>query len=205
MLVLPTDIDHIGGMDRNPPKYDFAKPQFPYGAVEAALAQVFGVKRPAETAKLRAHIKHLQRLGLGGGAGKGARVRYTLAQASQWLLALLMSEIGIDQVISVQTIQKAWPQLLQRWFEQALDNDSRAGNPTWLTLRPKPMTGWAKGGAVEWIGVFRWKDLRSKKQPYTLLTKATEDEDASLCTRNLTRVMLKFARALGLEPKPEEK
>jgi hypothetical protein len=188
-------------MDRKT-RYDFAKPQHPYGAVETALAEVFDVKRAAGKAKVRAHVKHLQRLGLGGGAGKGARVRYTLAQASQWLLAMLMNEVDVDPVISVQTIQKAWPQL-ERWFERALDNESRAGDPVWLILRPEPMTGWANQGSVEWIGAFRWKNPRSKELPYTLLTQANDEE--WLCTRNLSVVMLKFVRALGLEPKPGEK
>jgi hypothetical protein len=184
-------------MDRNA-RYDFAKPQYPYRVVEGALAAVFGAKRPTERARLRAHIKHLMRLGLGAGAGKGARTRYDLALASQWLLALLAAEIGVDQIISVQAIQKAWPQL-QRWFKRALDN-AQTGNPVWLLLRPKPMTGWAKGGSVEWIGVYDWKDDRSPPPlNYTLLTKAVGDEDNWTCTRNLSAVMLKFIAALESE------
>ena len=182
-------------MDRKT-RYNFAKSSYAYGRVEAALASVFAVNWPAERAKLRAHVKHLQRLGLVGGAGKGARVRYTLGQASMWLLALLMSEIDVDPVISVPTIKKAWPEL-QRWFERSLDDDAQTGNPVWLTLRPQPMTGWAEGGSVEWIGAFRWKDPRSKELPYTLLKKA--DDEEWLCTRNLSVVMLKFVDALEEE------
>jgi hypothetical protein len=73
------------------------------------------------------------------------------------------------------------------------------------------MTGWAKGGSVKWIGYYRWlkrkppgteptidiEDARS----YTLLTQTNNDE--WLCTRNLSAVMFKFVRALGL--KVEEK
>ena len=190
---------HIVGMVGKA-RYDFGNAQYSYGEVESALAIVFGAKRPAEKARLRAHIKHLQRLNLVGGAGKGARVAYSLGQASQWLLALLAAEIGVNQSVIVQTIKKAWPQLLQRWFERALDDDAtKTGNPVWLTLRPETMSGWAEQGSVKWIGFLRWKDERSKQLPYTLLTKAVEDEDEWLCARNLTRVMLKFTTALESE------
>jgi hypothetical protein len=183
-------------MDRKP-RHDFATPRFSYGAIESALAAVFGADRQTQQGALRGRLKHLQRLGLPGvEAGKGARIQYSLAQASQWLLAMLMGEIGVDPAISVETIQKAWPQL-QRWFERALDKDARlGGNPIWLTLRPQPMSGWAKASTIEWIGAFRWKDERSKQQPYMLLTKANDDEDEWLCT--LTRVMLEFVTALGI-------
>jgi hypothetical protein len=187
-------------MDRKRYDFDFETPRYAYGKVEAALATVFGAKRPAERARVKAHIKHLMRLGLGGGVGKGARVQYTLAQASQWLLAMLMSEIGIDQVISVHTIKKAWPQLLQRSFERVLRNAQTGKPPVWLTLRPKPMTGWAKGGSIEWIGFYDWEDDRSPPpNNYTLLTKAVEDQDSWLGTRNLSRVMLKFVTELESE------
>jgi hypothetical protein len=182
-------------MDRKP-RHDFATPRFSYGAIESALAAVFEADRQTQQGALRGRLKHLQRLGLPGiEAGKGARVQYSLVQASQWLLAMLMGEIGVDPAISVQTIQKAWPQL-QRWFERALDKDALSGNPVWLTLRPQPMSGWTKAPAIEWIGAFRWKEPRSKQQPYNLLNKANDDE--WLCTRNLTRVMLEFVTALGI-------
>jgi hypothetical protein len=180
---------------------DFVTPRFSYGAIESALATVFNTDRKTQHGALRGRLKHLQRVGFGVAAGKGARVQYSLAQASQWLLAMLMGEVGIDPTISVETIQKAWPQL-QRWFERALDKEARSGgNPIWLTLRPPAeMTGWTKGGSVEWIGAYRWKDLRSK-QPYTVVWKAGEDDDAWLCTRNLSRVMIKFVETLEAKEK----
>jgi hypothetical protein len=187
----------IGGMDRKT-RHDFEMPRFSYGAVESALAAVFAADRKTQQGALRGRLKHLQRLGLGIAAGKGARVHYTLAQASQWLLAMLMNEIGVDPAISVPTIKKAWPQL-QRWFERSLDKDALGGNPIWLTLRPQPMSGWAKAPAIEWIGAFRWKEMRSKQQPYNLLNAANDLE--WVCTRNLSVVMLKFVEAL----EPEEK
>jgi hypothetical protein len=177
-------------------RQDFAAPRYSYGAIEGALAVVFDADQETRQGALRGRLKHLQRLGLPGiEAGKGARVRYSLAQASQWLLAMLINEVRVDPVVSVQTIQKAWPQL-QRWFERAIDEDAESGNPVWLTLRPEPMSGWTKTGGVEWIGAFRWKDRRSK-QPYMLLTQANDIE--WLCTRNLSAVMYKFVDALKSE------
>ncbi len=185
-------------MDRKA-RYDFETPRFSYGAVESALAVVFGADKATQQGALRGRLKHLQRLGLGVAAGKGVRVQYSLAQGAQWLLAMLMGEIGVDPVISVETIQKAWPQL-QRWFERALDKDALSGNnPVWLTLRPQAMSGWAKVSAIEWVGAFRWKEKgqRFKQQPYNLLNAANDLE--WLCTRNLSVVMLKFTAALEEE------
>jgi hypothetical protein len=183
-------------MDRNQ-KENFATPRFTYGAVESALAAAFDANA-TQAGALRGRIGHLRRLGLPGikPPGKGARVRYSLAQGSQWLLAMLMNEIGIDPVIAVSAIEKVWPNL-QRWFERSLDGEAFRGNPVWLTLRPTPLIGWTKSPEVDWIGAFRWKDARSKKQPYMLLNAV--DDDEWLCTRNLTRMMSKFVDALKSE------
>jgi hypothetical protein len=180
-------------------RHDFATPRFSYGAVESAVAAVLPTSQTQRGA-LRGRLKHLQRLGLPGiEAGKGARVQYSLAQASQWLAAMLMGEVGVDPVISVETIQKAWPQL-QRWFERALDKDALSGNPVWLTLRPRPMSGWAKvPGNIEWVGAFSWKKPRHSPQPYNLLDAANDEQ--WLCTRNLSVVMSKFVEALEAQEK----
>jgi hypothetical protein len=176
-------------MDRKT-QQDFAKRQFPYAVIEAALAAVFDVRTPKQRAKLKAHIKHAQRLGLGSKAGTGARYRYSFDEACQLLFVMLAGEIDVPPAVSVKTITRVWPRM-QRWFAQAIDDEARAGKSIWLTLRPQPMAGWTRSGTIEWIGAFR------ADSPYTVLTKLNDTE--WLCARNLSAVMLKFEAALKRE------
>ena len=96
-------------------RHKFETPRYSYGVVEGALAAVFGIDAKTQRGALRARLKHIQRLGLPGtAAGKGARVSYSLEQAFQWLIALLLSEIGIDPIVIVKTIKKHWKSGLAR-------------------------------------------------------------------------------------------
>ena len=117
-------------------------PGYGYGAVESALAAVFGADPEVQETTLRARLKHFGRLGLPGGrGGKGTRMQYSLEQATQWLVALLMSDLGIDPVIIVKTIQEYWDLKLAKWVRQATDAEALSGNPVLLTVRPRSMSG----------------------------------------------------------------
>src|SRR5262245_24368449 len=106
-------------MDRKK-RHEVAPAQYAYGAVETALAAVFGSNDKTPTGALLCRLKDLQRLGMGERAGKGARITYSREQAHQWLIALLMSEIGVDPVVTVELIKKHWPQLA-RYVGRATD------------------------------------------------------------------------------------
>ena len=211
-------------MDGNKPHGSVA-PRYVYGTVEGALAAVFGAAAETQQGALRGRLKHFQRLGLPGiKAGKGARVTYTDQQAYQWLIALLLSEIGIDPVVTVRLIKKDWGQLAN-YVGQATDYEARAGNFIWLHLRPKLMTTpWQRKSksAAHWIEVFRrWNPafVRSHTlrpgQPGTIGTLTIDPPqnesrwvaenisslvgrptDTWICVLNLTDAALKFEAAL---------
>jgi hypothetical protein len=150
---------------------------FSYGALEKALGAVFGAEGVTLHTKFRARIKHLQRLGLPGlKSGKGARVEYSVEQASQWLLALLLSEAGIEPVDSIKLIHGYWAKFLP-WFKRAQDLKkihTDAGSHVFLTVRPHLM------GEPE-IGFSYRRHLRHD-----------EDADKGIYVRSLTDALNVF-------------
>lgn len=154
----------------------FATPgAFSYGALEKALGAVFGVDDATQQGALRGRIKHLQRLGLPGlKAGKGARVEYSVEQATQWLLALLLSEAGVDPVAGVRLMREHWAKFLP-WCKRAQDLKkvrTDSGAHVFLTVRPHLM------GAPEISFAYR--------------RHLTRDADEGLYTRNLTDALNTF-------------
>ena len=128
-------------MDRKS-RQKFETPHFGYGAVESALAAVFGADVDIQGSALRARLKHFGRLGLPGGrGGKGTRMLYSLEHATQWLVALLLSDIGIDPTVIVKTIRENWDSHLARWVQQATDAEALAGNAILFSVRPRSMSG----------------------------------------------------------------
>lgn len=103
------------------------------------MGAVFGVDGVTQQSALRGRIKHLQRLGLPGlNPGKGARLDYSVEQASQWLLVLLLSEAGVEPVLGVKLVRDSWPKYLS-WFKRAQDLakvQTNAGSHVFLTVRP---------------------------------------------------------------------
>jgi hypothetical protein len=153
-------------MDRKT-RQKFKAPSYGYGAVESALATVFGADSDVRESTLRARLKHFGRLGLPGDrGGKGTRMQYSFEQATQWLVALLMSDLGIDPVIIVKTIQKYWDSELARWVRQATDAVALAGNPVLLAVRPRSMSGaWlgkksALFRTLPWVRAYRQVEQR---------------------------------------------
>ena len=172
--------------------YRFDAPRYTYCQVEDALAAVLGPDAQRRQIALRGRLKHFQQLGLPGlEAGKGARVRYSQEQVAQWLLALLMTELGIDPTVVVELLQGQWKKEIGRWVRQATDKESREGNPIFLTLRPRLMTGpWGEPKhpleTIGRFGKFRRYDYKLKVRRENVEMFLDHPEDGWLCTRNLT-------------------
>ena len=179
---------------------------YSYAAVERALAIALGVDLDTQRSAFRARLKHLQRLGLPGiKAGKGARIEYTADQVGRWLIALLMSETGVEPVVTVAAIEQGWKGLAP-WLKQATDNEALAGNHVYLSARPKLMSGpWARKsdpGSLKWIGAFRRFDYHVKDpdgrpiRREIISTMLDREDGLWLCVRNLTAAMIKLQAAL---------
>jgi hypothetical protein len=207
---------HICGMvgkDQN----EFAKPRYSYAQVEGALARVFGADAKVQRGAFRGRIKHFQRLGLPGlNVGKGAKITYSYEQACQWLVALLMSEIGFDPTVTVKVIEDYWSDRnvrLATWIRRATDAEALAEkNSVHFKLTPRLMSGsWAKRplGTLPWIGMFRrfdlhLKDARGRPIPRENVSNVLDragDDGWLLCCINLTDRVVRLEQELGIRSK----
>jgi hypothetical protein len=150
----------------------FALPRYSYGVVERALASVFHADDDkVREGAFRGRLKHFGRLGLPGtGTGKGARILYSHEQIGQLLVALHMSEVGVEPTVTVKMIEQHRKELA-RWIAQARDAEALAdpkGNHVFLTLQPRLMSGvWTGPGksvfrTIPKIGMFRRFDFHLK-------------------------------------------
>jgi hypothetical protein len=137
---------------------------FGYAEVERALGRLFGVPASAQ-GSFRGRVRHLQRLGLVEVApGKGRRISYTRIQAGEWMLALLLAELGIDPVVIVKSIQRERGQL-REWIAEATDEVALGGNEVFLTARPALMSEERSAGVLR-FGKFRRGDWALKVPRY---------------------------------------
>ncbi len=128
-----------------------------YAQVEGALSALFGVPATA-LGSFRGRVRHLQRIGLVDVApGKGRRISYTRMQASEWMLALYLADLGVDPVVIVKSIKQERKKL-QEWMREATDEAARDGNEVFLATHPALMSGaWASKDPA---GVLRFAKFR---------------------------------------------
>jgi len=105
----------------------------------------------------RGRVRHLQRIGLVDVApGKGRRISYTRMQASEWMLALYLADLGVDPVVIVKSIKQERKKL-QEWMREATD-DEALGNEVFLAAQPALMSGaWASKDPA---GILRFAKFR---------------------------------------------
>jgi hypothetical protein len=83
-------------------------PTFAYAEVESALAEVFDA-RDAQPTTFRARLQNFRKLGIpAANPGKGQRLRYSVGDLFQLLLALELTEFGLDPALVVNTIRNDW-------------------------------------------------------------------------------------------------
>jgi hypothetical protein len=169
--------------------YGFEAPLYAYAEVERAMRDALDIGVERQRGALRGRIKHLQRLGLIDlKAGKGKRVEYSRAQAAQWLVALLMSQIGLDPTLIVPALKRSW-RVVARAVEQATSLEARSGSPAYLVVRPRVMSaGWEQKPPVT-IEV-----LELTADQLDVLRQV--DRENWCCTINLTRPLNRLENAL---------
>jgi hypothetical protein len=83
-------------------------PTFAYAEVESALVEVFDVG-DARQGTFRARLQNFRKLGIPAkNPGKGQRLRYAPTDLFQLLLALELTEYGLDPALVVKTIRDDW-------------------------------------------------------------------------------------------------
>jgi hypothetical protein len=132
---------------------------YTYAEVESALGTLFRVPTSAQ-GSFRGRVRHLQRIGLVEVApGKGHRITYTRLQTTEWMLALLLAELGVDPIVIVKSIQ-AERTRLREWIGEATDVEALGGNQVFLAARPALMSGaWASKQSP---GVLRFEKFRQR-------------------------------------------
>jgi hypothetical protein len=132
---------------------------YTYAQVDAALCALFHVPVSAR-GSFRGRVRHLQRIGLVDVApGKGCRIAYTLFQANEWMLALLLAQLGVDPVVIVKSVKRERKKLHES-FREATDDDALGGNEVFLATRPELMSGtWARRDAA---GILRFAKFRRR-------------------------------------------
>jgi hypothetical protein len=130
---------------------------YSYAEVESALGTLFRVPTSAQ-GSFRARLRHLQRIGLVEVApGKGRRITYTRIQSIEWMLALLLAELGVDPSVIVKSIQAERRQL-REGVGEATDDEALGGNEVFVAACPALMSGaWASKQSA---GILRFSKFR---------------------------------------------
>jgi hypothetical protein len=179
------------------------EPRHRYGAVEAALAAVFGADAAGQAGVLRGRLKHFQKLGLPGlKVGKGARVRYSDEHAAQWLIALFLNDLGVEPKTIVGLFENYWQPDLVVWVVFATDKEATnkdRPNPVLLAFRPQSLWRRWQWGKIEipiFVALRRWDPY-----PRENIARALDDlpEYGPFTVFNLTDSLVKLSTALKSE------
>jgi hypothetical protein len=154
-LAIRARMGHICGMAGTVGK----RGGYSYAQVESALGTLFRVPASA-LGSFRGRVRHLQRIGLVDVApGKGRRILYTRIQTTEWMLALLLAEFGVDPIVIVKSVQRERNKL-HEWIREATDEEALGGNDVFLATRPALMSGgWAFKHSA---GILRFQKFRRR-------------------------------------------
>lgn len=176
---------------------------FTYGEVERALARIFRLAPDRQRGALRGRLKHLQRLDLPGlEPGKGKRVQYGRELLFQWLIALLLAQLGIDPVVIVRAVKENWTETLWPAVKDAIAYSAQEGNHVYLALRPRLMSGaWTGDAGLEITAFKRFATAGSNRDN---LLFEEEKPSAGMKTWFCTIDLTSFALQLDvlLPPRP---
>ena len=145
----------IQGADEPIPwKLEGELPKLTYAELEQILTKVFHAETEERTNKLRWKYKHLQRLGipLGRKPGKGSKLKYTVSELCQWIVALELSELGMDPMQVVDMMYYLCHAISEngiyamRHFRMGLLAERKDGFSDYLIFHTRLMTGtWDTG------------------------------------------------------------
>lgn len=140
----------------------------------------------------------MQRIGLVElAAEKSKRVEYSHAQVAQWLLALIMAELGLDPVIIVSAIKSHWKQIAGD-IERASSWEARSGGAhAYLCLWPCVMTAsWEQKPAISLNVFFLDPPSPLPMARNELMEMVNANRDAWFCAYDLTRALSRLETAL---------
>ena len=85
--------------------------EFPYGAIERALSQVYGAGDDVRQSAFRGRLNRIWQAGVFGGSakvGKGSRATYTVPQIERAIAVFEMAELGISPTVAARMVVGHW-------------------------------------------------------------------------------------------------
>jgi hypothetical protein len=186
---------HFGEMVRTE-LYRFETPAYTYAEGETALARAVGVGLVHQRGALRARLKHFQKLNLVDLEKGKKRVRYSRAQIAQWLIALVLAELGLDPTLIVTTLKNNWRNIAST-IELVTNHEAQSGQPYYLCLWSDVMSApWARKSAISLAVIQLQQPTPFVPAANEMLRLVAENRDKWFCTYNLTRVFSRLENAL---------
>jgi hypothetical protein len=157
-------------------RQSFATGAYAYGQVERALGAALYADTATQQGSLRGRLKRLSTLGLpASGPGKGSRRLYSLEEAHQLLVALLMEDAGLDPVVVAPAVEKAWMNNLAKNAATATSEEAKTKNPIIIKMALQTVTGpWRTGDAntaVHFVRLVPRSNRRAVKRYLEMKTK----------------------------------
>jgi hypothetical protein len=120
---------------------DYATGVYSYGRLERALGvALYAEDKATQQGALRGRLKRLATLGLPAtGPGKGSRRQYSLEEAHQLLVALMMEDGGLDPTVTAAAVLKLWTNNMRRAARLAAS--AAKDNPILIELRLQTISG----------------------------------------------------------------
>ena len=129
---------------------DFTARRYGYGLLERSLGAALDADEEVQRGALRSRIKRLARLGLPAPlleAQEGRRA-YSLEEAHQLLVAILMEDAGLDPTVVARAVNKLWKSSLAKGAATATSIEARTKNLIIIKMALQTVTGpWRTGDA----------------------------------------------------------
>jgi len=176
--------------------YRFETPAYSYAEAETALARAFDVGLVHQRGALRGRLKHLQKLGLVNLEKGKKRVRYSRAQIAQWLIALILAELGLDPTLIVVTLKNNWRNIAST-IELATNHEAQSGQPYHLCLWSHVMSApWAQKSPIS-LAVIQLQQPNPFAPAHNeMLRLVAGNRDNWFSTYNITRIFSRLENAL---------
>jgi len=179
----------------------FTSPSYSYAEAESALGAAIGFGLVHQRSIIKLRLKHLQRLNLIElNLGKQRRAKYSRAQITLWLLALILAETGADPTLVVTTLKNNWKSLVGT-IERATSYEARSGQPYYLCLYPRVLSAPVVQMPALSIEIFQIQQPNPFTPGYDPLRQlVTANHESWFCIHDITRPLSRLENALPSRP-----
>jgi hypothetical protein len=144
---------------------EFMARRYGYARLECGIGAALDADEAVQRGALRSRIKRLARLGLPAPLPEEQEGRraYSLEEAHQLLVALLMEDAGLDPTVVARAVKRAWPRNLAD-AKNATSTEAKTKNPIILFMMLQTVTGpWRTGNPREAVPLVYLKPRSDRK------------------------------------------